>query len=100
MSLSAATKIEIREQVLEGIKKAFSDIGVESPNPSMAEMLKEHDEFINGNGKQGIKTTIPLMQKDLQTIKEFIKDVKKLLWGLIGTVGFAVLAAILNLVIK
>ena len=83
-----------------GVKKAFEEINVAAPEPSIIDMVKEHDVFINGNGKQGVKTTIPLMQKDLQTIKDFMQDIKRLLWGLIGTIGIAVLTAILNLVIK
>ena len=95
MALAATTKQEIKSQVAEGIVAAFKEINI----PSLAETVKDHDEWINGNGKEGMKTTVPLMKKDIELLIRFMEEIKSLMKWLMGLVFGTVVLAVLNLII-
>jgi hypothetical protein len=99
----------IQHDIQAGIEAAFA--GMDLPDPEVCAatkarvkqveaILQKHDVFINGNGKDGMKTVVPLMQQDIKVIKDFMKEIKgsvkwtnRVLWGVI-------LVAVLNLILK
>jgi len=88
MPLSAATKDEIRIQVQEGIQSAFQDITL--PPADCADRLNDveksvesHNEFINGNGKEGAKVEMHLLKQSIIQLEEWRKSIDAKTWAII-----------------
>ena len=49
--------------------------------------LCEHDEFINGNGKQGAKARLDVMDEQMETIDEKLDSILGILKGIAISAG-------------
>ncbi len=60
----------------------------------------EHDEFINGNGHEGAKTTLARMDDRLKIIEDRLAKIEALLdrvlWGIILTIAVGVIVWLLT----
>lgn len=109
MALSTATKTEIRQAV----KEAFEGLDIPTPDgcaiesqriTAVEKMIQDHDEFIDGNGKTGAKTTIPLMDERLKNLSkdfyEFRGRIEARTWAITLLVIGTLVTSILNLILK
>ena len=64
-----------------------TDTILESKVDDCVKMLEQHEEWLNGNGKPGAKTTLALIQADLKIVKSQMKSFTAL--------GGAILVAVL-----
>ena len=103
MPLSNATKMEIKQQVEEGIESAFANVD-NLPLPEGYKRLlvdvENNRKFIDGNGHDGAKVTLARIESEIQMLREFRNETKKLLTWILGTAGSAVILAIINLILK
>jgi hypothetical protein len=56
---------------------------------------KQHDAWINGNGKPGAKTSLELLSQRLKTVEDKLDDLTRTIRQLMITVGGAALVYLL-----
>ena len=56
-------------------------------------MVKDHDEFINGNGRPGAKSQLTLIQNKLKEVQDYQKSSK-------GYIGMVIVAVIINIILS
>lgn len=68
------------------------------------ETVKQHDEWIEGNGKPGAKTRVTLLENGQKDIKESLEKIygriNGLIWGVVAAVVIEVVTRILNVGVK
>ena len=102
MPLSNATKMEIQTQVEQGIENAFANEKIPLPEGYRRLLVdvENNRKFINGNGHDGAKVTLARIESEIQMLREFRNETKKLLTWILGTAGSAVILAVINLILK
>lgn len=93
MTLSSTDRNELKaifKDIINDIPCPDGDINRQRMN-NLEELVKSNKVFIDGNGKEGAKVSIPLMQKDIATLKYDIgilrSDVREILNRLRGKTG-------------
>ena len=84
MTLTKADVLKIEgivDNALAGIKIPAPDsyIRMDERVGVLSETVKQHDKFIEGNGTDGAKTTIPLVSQKLETLTGDFHEFKAIL---------------------
>lgn len=62
--------------------------------------VEELDEAIHGNGKPGLCKDVVLLTAAIAVLSEFMKDVKKLGWGILITCIGIIISLLANLILN